>query len=524
MLFGIALRQGAIVAWGGAILFAVAVARASAMVSVARIRDAGFEMLWTSTEKVVTMARGSEIELKAEVRNRDTRAVRYVNLRPVAATSLEVRLVPESGEVPAGGRLLVSVHVSAPRVGKHAIHGLSLEVQGAPGLFEVPLTFANPHGVEVLPRAFGWMLRSARGGRSRMLAETGQPGPRAGDGYELRELREHQPGDSFKRIAWRASARRGQLLVRDFEREERDIAWIVLDASVELWAGTPGAAPLDTGIDEVAVVAKHHLARGDHLGLAVVGGIVRCLIEPDHGAKHAMNVASALVHATACYDADRSDLDERDVGIRVLEHMRPMEPRLADVPRGDWERLAFRAEALLARAPFKVDRPQASSEHERVLRQYLASYGVDCPPRPDAERARTDEALARLLERVAKRKPRASVVHIWSPAPDHGNAAMVTAITHLRKSGIQVRWIPVQHEHSIAVGEGLVPRVVADAVILRARTARERGEKLLRRMGVRVERVRKAGHLARVDLNFSGDPSTARAELGPSLPGEKISK
>ena len=62
----------------------------------------------------------------------------------------------------------------------------------------------------------------------------------------LRELREHQPGDPFRRIAWKASARRGVLLVRDFEREERDVIWLVLQASVDLWSGPLGRAPLLT--------------------------------------------------------------------------------------------------------------------------------------------------------------------------------------------------------------------------------------------------------------------------------------
>ena len=37
---------------------------------------------------------------------------------------------------------------------------------------------------------------------------------------EIRELREHMPGDPFKKIAWKASARRGRLLVR--ARRSRD--------------------------------------------------------------------------------------------------------------------------------------------------------------------------------------------------------------------------------------------------------------------------------------------------------------
>ena len=42
---GIALREPLVVAWGGALLVGVAFARAVTLVSVMRIRAAGFEML-----------------------------------------------------------------------------------------------------------------------------------------------------------------------------------------------------------------------------------------------------------------------------------------------------------------------------------------------------------------------------------------------------------------------------------------------------------------------------------------------
>lgn len=489
---GIVLREAALLAWGGGILFAVALARASALVSVSRIRSAGFEMLWSTEKRVVSVPRGTEVELKAEVRNRDTRAARYVHLRPVHSATLEVQIEPTTGEVPAGGRLHVSVRVKTPRVGRHAVHGLSLEVQGSPGLFEVPLTFANPFGIEVLPKPFGLMLSGARGGRSRRGADIGQPGPSAGDGTELRELREHQPGDPFKRIAWRPSARRGQLLVRDFEREERDVVWVVLDASVELWAGKPGHAPLDFGIDEIASVARHHLNRGDRVGLAVIGGRVRALLEPERGARHAQQLAIGLALGSLTYDADRSELEERDVAVRVIEHLRPLDQRLGDVPRHDLDRLAFRAEVALAKAPFVAQLPDAPTQRERILRQYLAAFGIDSPARSDPERTRTDEALARMLERIAQRKPKASLVHVWSPAPEHQRPELQHAVIRLRKAGATVRWITAHQEESVlALDDRAVSRVVADAVVLRSRTARERGERTLRHMGIRVERVRR---------------------------------
>src|SRR5262249_55807622 len=128
---------------------------------------------------------------------------------------------------------------------------------------------------EIVPRRLFAMLQMARGGRARTLAQAGRPAPLPGEGEQLKELREHVPGDPFKRIAWKASARRGHLLVRGMGREGRDVVWLVLDASVELWAGEHGLAPLDLAVDELAGVAARHLVRSDKVGLVVFATRVR---------------------------------------------------------------------------------------------------------------------------------------------------------------------------------------------------------------------------------------------------------
>lgn len=489
---GVVAQQASILAWGGALLVGLAIARSVTELSVARIRAAGFEMLWTSEPRQRRVARGETLELEAEVRNRDTRAARYVELRAIAAPELDVRLDPPDGEVPAAGRLRVKVEISAPRVGRYGLHGLSLEVQGNPGLFEVPLTFANPFGLEVMPRPYAVAMRSARGGRSRMAAEAGRPGLLSGDGNELRELREHQPGDPFKRIAWKASARRGVLLVRDYEQEEREVVWLVLDASVELWAGTPGKAPLDIAIDEVAAAAERHLVRGDRVGLAVVASRVLAWMPPDRGPGHGIRIMATLAHAASTLDADRSDLDESDVAVRVLEHMRPLDPAAArNVRSHDLDRLARRADRLRARAPFDAPEPHAGSSRERLLRRYLAAFGIGSAPRMEPERPRTDRELAELLDRVQKERPKPSVLYVWSPAPDPAARPLVErALARFPRRRIDLCWVSMSHEHAIPRdGTPLMP-AVADAVALRAQVAQERGERALRHLGVRVERWR----------------------------------
>ncbi|HTQ06211.1 MAG TPA: DUF58 domain-containing protein, partial [Polyangiaceae bacterium] len=271
MAVGLVLRDPTTTATGGALLVGLAIARLATQLDVAGIRAAGFEMAWRGEARRARVARGEEVVLVAELRNRDARAARFNALRATHSPELTVTVEPKAGEVPGGARLLVRVTVRGERVGRHAIHALSLELEGGPGLFEVPLTFANPYGVQVLPGAARELLHSARGGRSRRTAVQGRPGAFAGEGDSLRELREHQPGDPFRRIAWKASARRAQLLVRENEREERDVVWVLVDASVELWSGPIGQSPLDLALDEAATVALRHFRRGDHVGLAVVG-------------------------------------------------------------------------------------------------------------------------------------------------------------------------------------------------------------------------------------------------------------
>src|SRR5262249_5803519 len=154
--------------------------------------------------------------------------------------------------------------------------------------------FANPIGIEVMPRSFAAFSSSARGGRSRLAAEAGASDPHPGPGTELYELREHTSGDPFKRLARKASARPGPLLGREFEREDRDVVWLVLDASTDLLAGPVGRAPLDRGIDELASLAHKHLSRGDRVGLAIAGTSQRTWLSAASGAPHAMRVAHAL--------------------------------------------------------------------------------------------------------------------------------------------------------------------------------------------------------------------------------------
>jgi len=491
---GLLMQSGPVVAWAGSLLVGLAVARAVTEVSVNRIRSAGFEMLWRGELRSARVARGQLLEIEAEVRNRDSRAARFVGLRAVFAPELSIEIIPAQGEVPAGGRLRVVLRVSGRRVGRYGIHGLSLEVQGNPGLYEVPLTFANPFGVEVMPRAYQPFAHQARGGRSHQGAERGRPGPLVGDGEQLRELREHRPGDALRRVAWKATAKRGQLMVREYEREERDVVWFLLDASVELGAGNPGYTPLDRAIDEVASYATRHAARGDRIGLCVVGARTLHLLKPERGTQHTLKLLTALSQAATFVDTDRSGLDEADVAARVLEHLRPLDPAAAErVRSNELDRIARRADRLRARAPFEAKEVLSGSRRERSLRRYLLSFGLSCPARLEPDRPRTDQEILRVLSELGRSKPRPSLIYVWSPTPDPTSRGVFErALGRQVKRKHELRWVPMRFDLDLDRAASGASDAVLAALGTQARAAHVRGLGALARLGIHVERLRSA--------------------------------
>jgi len=513
VLAGILLFQPAIVAWGGALLVGLSIGRAITLLNVARVRSAGFEMVWRGGGRSVRVLRGQPLTLFAEVRNRDTRAARYVQLRVIGSPSVSVELEPDGGEVPAGGRLEVSVTVTARRVGRQGLFGLGLELRGSPGLFEVPLTFSNPLGLEVLPSPLppGRHWPPASGG---VLVGLGSS-RRSGDSTEFSEIREFQAGDPLKRVAWKASARRGKLLVRKYEVEERDLIWFVLDASVELWAGRVGAAPLDQLIDGVAQLVRQHVRAGHEVGLVIAANGALARVPPHRGAAHERRLLEALSLVPTTLEPERSGLDERGVGLRVLEHLRslvPPEATLLDL--GDLDRIAALAERVLPQAPFPGVRIAAPTARESALRTHLAAFGIGGPPRLEARPPSTDATLGEAVLSLARGRPLPSVVYVASPMPDDDRMReMWPRLRQIRRQRTRLHWLYPAELAGLDAPAQLQAQVVHTAALLRVESERKHGEERLRRAGIRALAC-SALEAATVVLSAPTAPRRVRRKVG----------
>ena len=96
-----------------------------------------------------------------------------------------------------------------------------------------------------------------------------------GEGIEYADIRDYVPGDRVRAINWRASARKGALVVSERHPERNTDVVLFVDSFADLRSG--GRSTLDDAVRAAAAIAALYLERRDRVGLVTFGGILRWL-------------------------------------------------------------------------------------------------------------------------------------------------------------------------------------------------------------------------------------------------------
>src|SRR5436309_714127 len=115
---------------------------------------------------------------------------------------------------------------------------------------------------------------------------------RKGEGIEFADIRPWASGDPFKRINWRASARRGDLWVNESHPERNTDVILFVDSFAEARLGREGT--LDLAARATSALADAYVRRRDRVGLISFGGILRWLV-PGMGIVQLYRVIDALL-------------------------------------------------------------------------------------------------------------------------------------------------------------------------------------------------------------------------------------
>jgi uncharacterized protein (DUF58 family) len=87
-------------------------------------------------------------------------------------------------------------------------------------------------------------------------------------GFDLHSVREYEEGESLRKVHWRSTARRGQLMVKELEDSPRDEVAVVLDADPAAVVGES----FDVQVRAAGSILRSHASHGRRAVLAINAG------------------------------------------------------------------------------------------------------------------------------------------------------------------------------------------------------------------------------------------------------------
>ena len=349
LVVGAIYMSAPLVAMGGLALSALMTAYLGFFPTAILLRRRKIELSWwvppgDQPGGALTVDRPFSVHIA--LRNHGGRTLRVLAAELFGTAALELPRGLEA-EVPPGTQVEIAGDTRSRAAGYQVLHGAVLTLGDALGLFEVRAYFPNPIAIKVFPRQS--MARGAAALRPAVGAMHERVGVhqvrRRGLAGELREIRDHTHGDPFKFIAWKATARRGKLMVRDLETEIVVTHQLLLDIGGSMRNASAGYSKLDIAIETAAALGNAALEGGDRVGLCTFDARVYSELRAGDGRHHYLKLIDRLLETHNVVDEDLTDLTNGELVsavARYLAHQEAIDVRVRRAPPLDdplWARI-----------------------------------------------------------------------------------------------------------------------------------------------------------------------------------------
>lgn len=178
--------------------------------------------------------------------------------------------------------------------GDHVAGKLYLRYGSLLGLMERRAVADLTQTVRIYPSTGAGHDQSIFLARSRQLELQLRKQRQRGMGREFEALRDYLEGDDLRDVYWKASARRGVLITRQYRTERSQAVWLLIDSG-RLLQGRVGAyTKLDYATATALAMSRLALASGDRVGLLAYGRETQQLLSPGRGGAHLRQIMDCL--------------------------------------------------------------------------------------------------------------------------------------------------------------------------------------------------------------------------------------
>ena len=225
---------------------------------------------------------GAKNPIRLQISQRSARQMDF-QIRDEAPEAFQIDQRVLSGQI--GGREAWQglYHVRPLHRGDYHFGQFSLRWPGPLGLLLRQGQINGHEDVKVFPnlldvRRYDLLLRRNR------LQEMGLRNARMfGEGSEFERLREYLPDDEFRRINWKASARRRRPITMEYQTERSQNVVMLIDAGRMMQSPVAEIAKLDYVVNSALFLAYVATGKGDRVGLMTFADTVSHYLSPQQG-------------------------------------------------------------------------------------------------------------------------------------------------------------------------------------------------------------------------------------------------
>jgi uncharacterized protein (DUF58 family) len=201
--------------------------------------------------------------------------------------------------VQANARHAAVYHLTPHARGDFHFGPLHLRVRGRLGMVHRLMQVPIPQQIKVYPNLLETAKFTLMARRGRLQQMGIRRARLQGAGREFESLRDYMPDDELRRIDWKATARRGKLVARQYEVEKSQCIVLVLDVGRTMLAEIDGIQKLDYAINAALLLAYVATLADDRVGLLVFADTVQSYIPPKKGRAQVYAILEALYNAKA---------------------------------------------------------------------------------------------------------------------------------------------------------------------------------------------------------------------------------
>ena len=192
--------------------------------------------------------------------------------------------------------------ITPTRRGKRSLGGITVRYALPLGLLSRQERIELPRDVDVYPDVHAARALEMLRRQGREDARLGSLRVRGGD-TEFERLRPYQRGDEMKHVDWRASARRDDLVARQYQAESNQNVVFALDIGRGMRGESGGLTSVDHALAAALLTADVALRGGDRAGLLTFDDRPRSFLRPTGGRSGGRKLTRAVYALDAGFAA-----------------------------------------------------------------------------------------------------------------------------------------------------------------------------------------------------------------------------